>query len=690
ARYDGSWELVEPSPEPGPDPEPTEGIRVYTKDFSHIYFWDAIPSVQVPEWPGVELLEHSSGWKYFEFTEAESINLIFSNNGSGQTPDLDRESGEWWYQSGNWLDRDPSDPVDPVEPVDPVDPVEPVDPAPSDFSWDNVTVYFTMVDRFLDGDSSNNNSYGRPSVDATGSSVGTFQGGDIAGMTQKLNEGYFADLGVSAIWITAPYEQAHGFVGGGSDGDFAHYAYHGYYALDYTMMDQNIGTVEQMRTFVDTAHEQGIRVILDVVMNHPGYPTLADGAQYGYGTDLSLQEALNWQPGNGQSWFAYNDDGSFNYDDSSKWEGYWGPDWIRAGLPGYQSGDGDKLSMNLAYLPDFKTETSHDVGLSPLLQTKWSQESGSAYTNWILPAAYDLRQDLGISPADYHVKWLAAWVEEFGIDGFRVDTAQHVDMWRWSQLKQAANEALHTWRRNNSGAPGADWQDDFWMTGEVWGHGVNQSNYHTDGGFDSVINFTFQGQHGGGPAYNSPTQMESTYALYADSINSGDWNVLSYISQHDTLLYDREQLIRGATNLLLAPGGVQIFYGDETARPFGATGSDSHQGTRSFMNWDSTNQQVLQHYQALGQFRRRNAAVGAGRHQQISGHSNGYAFTRVQGENKVAIVTGASGSVTVDVSSLWENGTPVFNGYDGSSAIVENGLVTFSAGTNGVVLIERN
>jgi uncharacterized repeat protein (TIGR01451 family) len=84
----------------------------------------------------------------------------------------------------------------------------------TDFHWDNATVYFVIVDRFFDGNPANNNSYGRPTVDASGSNIGTFHGGDIAGLTQKLNDGFFSDLGVNAIWITAPYEQIHGFVGG--------------------------------------------------------------------------------------------------------------------------------------------------------------------------------------------------------------------------------------------------------------------------------------------------------------------------------------------------------------------------------------------------------------------------------------------------------------------------------------------
>ena len=76
------------------------------------------------------------------------------------------------------------------------------------FDWDNASVYFVITDRFENGNPSNDHSYGRSKNNGDyKNQPGTFHGGDIAGLTKKLNEGYFTDLGVNAIWITAPYEQ---------------------------------------------------------------------------------------------------------------------------------------------------------------------------------------------------------------------------------------------------------------------------------------------------------------------------------------------------------------------------------------------------------------------------------------------------------------------------------------------------
>ena len=119
---------------------------------------------------------------------------------------------------------------------------------PADFSWDNATVYFLLTDRFENGNPDNDHAYGR-TLDAEGQPLegwntagATFHGGDFAGITKKIEEGYFTDLGVNAIWLSAPYEQIHGYCQGDDGGSYVHYAYHGYYALDYTETDKNFGT----------------------------------------------------------------------------------------------------------------------------------------------------------------------------------------------------------------------------------------------------------------------------------------------------------------------------------------------------------------------------------------------------------------------------------------------------------------
>ncbi|STD45118.1 Alpha-amylase precursor [Edwardsiella tarda] len=167
---------------------------------------------------------------------------------------------------------------------------------PAAFDWHNATVYFVLVDRFANGDPSNDNSYGRHRDGLQ--EIGTFHGGDLRGLTAKLD--YLQRLGVNALWISSPLEQIHGWVGGGAKGDFPHYAYHGYYPLDWTRLDANMGSEQDLRALVDGAHQRGIRVLFDVVMNHTGYATLADMQQYQFGAlylkGAALQQTL------GQHW----------------------------------------------------------------------------------------------------------------------------------------------------------------------------------------------------------------------------------------------------------------------------------------------------------------------------------------------------------------------------------------------------
>lgn len=557
------------------------------------------------------------------------------------------------------------------------------------FTWDNANVYFLLTDRFKNGNTANDHSYGRTldkdgkPLDGWDTNPGTFHGGDFAGVTQSIEEGYFDNLGVNAIWISAPYEQIHGYCDSGKG--FAHYSYHGYYVLDYTETDANFGTKEEFKTLVDTAHEHGIRVIMDIVMNHTGYNTVADMEEFGFGTLLD-----------GATDFKYKltDVGEVNdhidYKTSEEdWGKWWSNDWIRSGLPGYTEGAGGDLTMSLSGLPDFRTEQTKDVKIPPILKTKWTQEG--TYAQKL--AKYGESNTV----TGYLSTWLSEWVREYGVDGFRCDTAKHVDKASWNQLKQACVSALREWRSNNKGKAGADWKEDFWMTGEHWDHGVGYDTYYSEGGFDSMINFAVTG--GGALASGS---VANTYQGYADQINTKEgFNVLSFMSSHDETLTrgDENTMLYNAAAFLLLPGGIQIFYGDETNRPlypgvaFDGYGGSGH-ALRSDMNWNDMDKTLLAQWQKVGQFRNKHVSIGAGANVKLSATS-GVAFGRTYDKNGVtdqaAAVIGCNknSSVTVDVSTLWEDGSYVINTYDNSSSVVTDGKVTFNSGVNGTILMEN-
>lgn len=488
------------------------------------------------------------------------------------------------------------------------------------FDWHNATVYFVLTDRFVNGDPSNDHSYGRRNDGMQ--EIGTFHGGDLRGLASKLD--YLQQLGVNALWISAPFEQIHGWVGGGTKGDFPHYAYHGYYTQDWTTLDANMGNEADLRALVDGAHQRGIRVLFDVVMNHTGYATLADMQEYQFGalylSGDELKKTLgerwtDWQPAAGQSWHSFND--YINFSDKAGWEKWWGKNWVRTDIGDYDNPGFDDLTMSLAFLPDLKTESTTPSGLPNFYQHKPDTHAKAI---------------AGYTPRDYLTHWLSQWVRDYGIDGFRVDTAKHVELPAWQQLKTKASAALLEWKKANPEKALDD--NPFWMTGEAWGHGVMQSDYYRHG-FDAMINFDYQEQ--AAKAVDCLANMDLTWQQMADKLQ--DFNVLSYLSSHDTRLF-REGGDKAAELLLLAPGAVQLFYGDESARPFGPTGSDPLQGTRSEMNWqDVTGKSAtsVAHWQRISQFRARHPAIGAGKQITLP-LKQGYGFIREHGDDKVMVV----------------------------------------------------
>lgn len=524
---------------------------------------------------------------------------------------------------------------------------------PGDFA-DNPIVYFVVTDRFENGNKANDNSYGRRREATAKDDVGTFHGGDLKGLTNKLREGYFKALGVNALWITAPYEQIHGWVVGGNK-EFRHYAYHGYYALDYTTLDANMGTADELRELVDTAHSQGIRILFDVVMNHPGYLDIQTASELGVKVLWPGSQGANLR--NYHSFIDYN---NFAFGD------WWGRDWVRAGLPGYIDGGRDDLTMQLAYLPDFRTESPQHVKLPKFLRAKPGTK------------AVDLPNT---TVRGYLVKWLADWVREYGIDGFRADTVKHVEAEAWLELKTEATKALALWKANN---PAKKMDDQpFWMVGEFWGLGPERHKLH-DFGFDAMINFDFQQR---GREFAKPEALFSSYA----KLLSGrpGFSSLNYISSHDTELFDRQRLAEAGSALLLAPGAVQIFYGDESGRPLGPVpSSDPQQATRSDMNWASIDQTLLAHWRKLGSFRARHVAIARGAHQMLS--ESPYVFSRVDARtgDHVVVALNVQDEVTLPVGPAFAEGEWLHDAYSGQRAVVSGGKVSLKAA--GTVLLERS
>ena len=372
-----------------------------------------------------------------------------------------------------------------------------------DFDWDEAVVYFMMTDRFFDGNESNNTASG---ADTYGDNPGLYHGGDFAGVTAKLD--YLQDLGVNTIWITPIVENIKGVAvtdEGSKDVPY-NAAYHGYWASDFTKLNPTLGTTGEFETMISEAHKRGMRIMVDIVVNHAGY-----------GTESTFADMLR--------------DKSVSEGDIKSW----------------QSG-----------LPDFATENA------------------------------DVRAKL--------VEWQTAWMKDYGVDYFRVDTVKHVDSTTWAALKNSTTEV----------------NPSFKMIGEYFGAGYasNGSSLGT-GQMDADLDFDFNDQ-----ATSFVSGNISSVEKFLSARNSALNNTYmtgQFLSSHDedgfkaALMkgkgYTEDQAtsaaLVAATLQLTAKGIPVIYYGEEV----GLSGLNNYpyQTNRYDMDFSlaTENNVTYQHYKTM-------------------------------------------------------------------------------------------
>ena len=131
----------------------------------------------------------------------------------------------------------------------------------ADFVWDDALIYMVMTDRFVNGNTSNDgpSSGAEPEAD--------WMGGDLEGVTQMIESGYFTDLGVNALWIS-PFNTNPAGSYMAADGQHQVSGYHGYWPVEPRQVDPRFGGEEALTEMVDAAHNAGLRVMADFVVNH--------------------------------------------------------------------------------------------------------------------------------------------------------------------------------------------------------------------------------------------------------------------------------------------------------------------------------------------------------------------------------------------------------------------------------------
>lgn len=519
------------------------------------------------------------------------------------------------------------------------------------FVWEAANIYFLLTDRFYNGDVSNDVNFNRTQEAAP---LRGFQGGDIKGVTQKIKEGYFSNLGVNAIWLTPIVEQIHGAT---DEGTGLTYGYHGYWAKDWTSLDPNFGTKEDLHELVNTAHENGIRILLDAVINHTGPVTENDPV--------------------------------------------WPKNWVRTEPQCKYDNYENTVSCTLVKnLPDVLTNSNENVDLPPYLIEKWKAEGRYEQEMAELDEFFK-KTGHPRAPRFYIMKWLADYITEFGIDGYRADTVKHTEPYVWEEFKEICDSAFVQWKNDNPDKVLDD--NDFYLVGEVYNYGISGGKYYDfgdkkvnyfDGKFNSQINFESK--------WNAAQMSyEAMFKKYANSLQGPlkGFSVLNYMSSHDDgspFDGNREKPFETANRLLLCPGTAQIYYGDEIARPLVIEGATGDANLRSMMDWnqlqnDST-KAILEHWQKLGRFRQNHPAVGAGIHTMLS--QDPYVFSRsfTKGDFNEVVVIGLDlpkGEKIIDVGKVFTDGTNLRDAYSNQEVVVQDGKVAITSEAT-IVLLERN
>ncbi|MCM4160210.1 alpha-amlyase [Antarcticibacterium flavum] len=520
------------------------------------------------------------------------------------------------------------------------------------FVWEGANIYFLLTDRFNNADPSNDVNFGRNLE--TGVLRG-FEGGDFKGITHKINEGYFNDLGVNAIWMTPVVEQIHGAT---DEGTGRTYGYHGYWTKDWTAIDPNFGTREDLQDLVTAAHENGIRILLDAVINHTG-PVTEEDPQ-------------------------------------------WPDEWVRNETPcTYKNYETTVTCTLVENLPDIRTESNEEVALPPQLVQKWKEEGRYEQEVAELDEFFE-RTGHPRAPRFYIMKWLTDYITDFGIDGYRVDTVKHTEEYVWQEFKELADHSFAEYKRNNPEKVLDD--NEFYLVGEVYNYGISggqnfdfgdrKVNYF-DNAFNSLINFEFK--------WNAQQQEpEALFQKYDGLLNTElkDYGTVNYLSSHDDgqpFDREREKPYETASLLLLSPGTSQIYYGDESARSLTIDGTVGDATLRSMMNWedlekDKETEEILEHWQKLGQFRAAHPAVGAGRHEVISREPHYFVRRYEQRDHKDVVIIGLkvpAGDKNIMVGNIFEEGHQLKDAYSGETGEVKDGLIRLNSPYE-YVLLESN
>ncbi|MGA7146898.1 MAG: pullulanase-type alpha-1,6-glucosidase [Microbacterium sp.] len=522
--------------------------------------------------------------------------------------------------------------------------------------------YFVMTDRFANGDTANDTAGIAGDRLAHGfdpTDKGFYHGGDLAGLREKLD--YIDGLGTTALWLTPSFKNRP-VQGAGAD---ASAGYHGYWITDFTQIDPHLGTNEELEGLIADAQARGIKVYFDIITNHT-----ADVIGYEEGTQAYIPQATS----------PYLDAAGVAFD------------------PATYAGTGD--------FPDLDPATSFPY--TPVIPAADADVKVPAWLND--PTLYHNRGDstwagesvtfgdfVGLDDlmtehptvvngfVDVYQDWI-----DLGIDGFRIDTAKHVNFEFWEEWSAEVLDYAH-----------ANGKPDFFMFGEVYdADPAKLSPYVRNSDMNSVLDFTFQAQataYAKGGAAGKPTALQTLFAgddMYTTPDSSAT-ALPTFLGNHDMgrigyFLAGADALQRDelAHELMyLTRGQPVVYYGDEQGFAGAGGDKDARQTlfateTVAYANQPlvtgeqagsvdryATDAPLYEHIAALSALRSEHPALSTGAQiERLADDASGvYAFSRVDRDDKVEYLVATNNSPaakTVSISTLTSDAAfaPLYGG----------------------------
>ncbi len=496
--------------------------------------------------------------------------------------------------------------------------------------WRDVVIYFAMTDRFANGD---------PGNDAPLDGVDwrtNYQGGDFAGITQKLEDGYFSELGVGALWISWPVDNP-GYAEDGSHpaqtycgmnpataptAPMKYTAYHGYWPSDVDAVEERFGTEAELRALVNAAHARNIRVLLDFTANHV-HDSSWLYAEHGdwFNTPAEICQDVGWDAKPKTCWFTpYLPD--FDYTSAAARDAVvdHAVDWVkRTGADGFRFDAVKHLEMS--FVQQLRARTSAEfeqTGVDFYIVGETFTGDAGLIKSFVGPDKIHGQFDF---PANLSI-----------LNGFATETTGLDAM--DSQVRQVR---------------------------ALYGGGELMS--------------TFVGNH----------DIARFVSLAAGQIPCGPWDVVSNIAQGwhappgppgDAAPYQKLQL--ALTYAMTIPGLPLIYYGDEMGLP-GAGDPDNRRMMRFGADLSAAEQSTLDFVKSLGQARQNHPSLRRGAWSApLWKDGTLLAYARTTDDEAAIVVLNRDGqprTVTIDVSGVAGDGATTEALYGGEGAIA-NGQLT--------------